>query len=153
MSRCPTQDVLLDLVLGRPVDPAVAQHVQGCAACQAARREVERVTELLPAGSVEPSPGFDRALFARLDALDEAGAVPWWRRWVGPIILAPAVAVSAVVLVVASDGGVRDSGPTGSGVDPALLADLELLESLEAVELVDVVDDLDVIRALPMDEG
>src|SRR5688572_4286094 len=49
----------------------LAKHVSDCAECRAALRSAKLVLEAVEADRPpEPSPAFDRALFARLDALD-----------------------------------------------------------------------------------
>lgn len=173
----PDDGLLLDYATGRLEGEAGRQvelHGASCEACRARLAEIEAVVTHLPAGAVETSRGFDVRLRARLDAIDEARAVPWWRR-VGAWALVPVAAGAAATALVlfaptqppeptevrrSTETAQRDrpGAPTPAPqvalppADPELLADLALLEHLDAIQLVDVIDDLEAISALP-EEG
>ncbi|MGF1511579.1 MAG: hypothetical protein ACFB9M_18955 [Myxococcota bacterium] len=149
MSRCLEPETLAAIAWGHRVSTADERHLESCARCQVEYRQLQRLSSLLPARHVEPSPAFDAALRARLEEEDERRARRWPRHPM--FILAPALAAAGIIVAVGLPPG--PAGPHEPLPDPRLLADLELFEAMEASELVDVLQDLDVIRKLPSDEG
>lgn len=141
---------------------ALDQHVAGCEACQRAVAESRQIFSALSgATALEPSPGFDRALFARLDALD---APPLWTRvrdfFTLPRLaigggLAAAAIVAAVVLLPSPGAGpkVEPEVAVALSEPPELLENLEVLKDLEVIEDLDVADDLDVIEGMEDEAG
>lgn len=167
---------------GRGLSPErreeLAQHAAGCAECREALRSAAIVlaaVDLEP--PLEPSPGFDAALQARLDAIDRAEAAaaprranrpsPW--QWLADLLQPPqwALAGAAAATIVGAlylTLHTPERGPVGrddealAGAAPELVnnlgalviaEDLELYEELEVVEEdLDVLADLEVIRSL-----
>ncbi len=159
------------------------EHLAACASCQKALAEAQavfRVLEALPAA--EPSSGFDRALFARLDQEDAlsgaiapaAGFIPprtgrdsskSWLERLGERLFGPgrgslgfALAGAGALGVVLLAGGLTlRSGNEPAPAEVAVAADLELAENLELYQNLDLLDDLDVADDLDlieaMDEG
>lgn len=134
-------------------------HVASCADCARALAEARRVFAALEAPPLEPSPSFDRALYARLD---EADASLWSkvRAWLTPPRLALAGAAVAVPLIVAVLV-FPDEPELAAEVPVALLAEedaievaenLELLEDLEVIENLDVAEDLELLAELAEEE-
>ncbi len=163
--------VLLALGDGAPSQDAAtrhAAHLAGCAECRGAVEEARRVMVALTLPAEAPSPAFDRALFARLDAIDaEARGTPWARlmAWVGGGApwgrlslaggaLAVVLVVAATVLTPGGDGA--PGGAPGDDVASALAAvddvelaeNLDLLGDLELVEELDAIEDLEAIETL-----
>lgn len=139
------------------------EHLRSCAACQKALAEAQavfRVLEALPAA--EPSSGFDRALFARLDQEDSSKS---WLERLGERLFGPgrgslgfALAGAGALGVVLLAGGLTlRSGNEPAPAEVAVAADLELAENLELYQNLDLLDDLDVADDLDlieaMDEG
>jgi anti-sigma-K factor RskA len=113
-------------------------------------KEVRAVVQFLPdpAAGVEPRPGFDTRLQARLDAMDAESRRPARAgRWLAPVAV---LGLAAVVLLAVSLQGLGPSDPEPPAA--AMLAELDLLQDLDAVQLVDVVDDLDAIESLDLEE-
>lgn len=154
------------------------EHLAGCAACQKALAEAQavfRVLEALPIA--EPSSGFDRALFARLDREEASGAVVGgvnapagaislsWLDRLGTRLFGPgrgsvgfALAGAGALGVVLLAGGLAlRPGNEPAPAEVAVAADLELAENLELYQNLDLLDDLDVADDLDlieaMDEG
>ncbi len=106
---------------------AVEGHLAACAACRAERARIDRALALL--GRLppppEPSPGFARGLWARLDAERARrgrGGVLWSWRWrLAPLAGAAAAAALAVAL------GARERAAERRG----MAAHLDLLENYE----------------------
>jgi len=157
MTNHVSDDRLLDHATGQLdalTAAAVEAHVRDCADCARHLDETRTICRLLPADAVEPRPGFDTRLHARLDAIDAESVAPVWRwRWRWALLPSAAAAAGLALVLSASPGTPPETSRTTLPVEPALLADLELLEALDAVELLDVVDDLDVIESLPEEEG
>jgi anti-sigma factor RsiW len=143
-----------------PADRAALEaHAAGCPDCAAALAEARQVWAALDAPALEPSAGFDRALFAELDAIDREAAGPgWWARlaeWLSPprLALGGALAVAAIGAVVVLGPRVRDEAPPELELARQLetlevAEDLDLLIDLELAENLDVLEDLDVIEGL-----
>jgi hypothetical protein len=151
----PSRDDLLAFL----ADPDALPEGQREALEAALDEAVQGAVDALP--PTEPSAGFDRDLFRRLDAADaEAAGTPWARLrawWTAPRL---GLALAAAVAVLLAVGRVAPQDAPG-GPGPALLAqaeslelaqDLELYENLDVVEVMDVLDDLEVIESLG-DEG
>lgn len=130
---------------------ALRLHLAGCADCQQALAETQRVlrwVERLPA--IEPSPSFARALERRLDALDAEAQGGFWARLkealtlprLAGVVAVAAAAVIAVLLLRA------DPEPTVNLEVLEVAERLELYQDLEVVEDLDVLEDLDTILAL-----
>ena len=140
-------------------------HVDDCDACQAAVQETRQIFEATAQEALTPSPGFDRALFARLDAIDREDnpsfvdrLKAWWSqpRWV----ISTAVATAAVAALVVLVPKMRAKAPQDSTAallvvaqNSELLDNLDVIEELELYEHLDVLDDLDVIESLETEEG
>lgn len=91
---------LRDAALGTPIEPALEQHVKGCATCAAALAHLRVLREQIDAGvrelarSAGPSPGFHARLMAALP--DTAARLRW--RWVaGSAVTAAVVALAAIL--------------------------------------------------------
>jgi hypothetical protein len=130
---------------GEPVATAVLAHIEACAACRALSvRAAALETALAADGALEPRPGFDTRMFARLDEmrLRRARRLP---RWVLGAIGLAAMGTAAVLLV-------RTPGPEGSPDDLALAADLELVEDLDLLRRFDEVEAFAVLSQLDADD-
>lgn len=123
-------------------------------------RVVTDVVDALP--RAEPGPGFDRAVFARIDAIDAQVKKSYLERlrawlmqpWVGwPA--AAAVAASAALLVLWPRTSMDDLRLELVRGDTMELAEnLELYEDLELLENLDVLNDLELIESLdPVEAG
>lgn len=118
----------------------------------------------LEAPPITPSPDFDARLFARLDALDRAGAREARRaalrglfrpaRW-GWLLAPVAAGVGWFVLgrPGPGPGSVDRAAPSAEGLALAELeglelgGELELLAELDAAEYLDVAEDLELLLA------
>jgi catechol 2,3-dioxygenase-like lactoylglutathione lyase family enzyme len=139
-------------------------HVKSCIVCKSAIEECKKLyaaLEGLPL--VEPSPAFDRALFAKLDEIDrvkEASLTERLRAFftVPRFALAGGAVAAAVIAVILTRPGGEDPNTheelargeaaalVESGEDAIELAEnLDLLKDLDAIENLDVIDDLEVI--------
>jgi hypothetical protein len=100
-----------DLLLG-PKQAAALSHFESCAACAQASAQQSVLFSALDAWTVpEVSAGFNRNLYAKIDA---AMASPWYERWATAIrqtFAQPAFAVAAVALVTV--GGFFLDHPAG----------------------------------------
>ncbi|MEM1024880.1 MAG: hypothetical protein AAGD10_17310 [Myxococcota bacterium] len=141
-----TDEQLMRRVEG-PLDAEAEAHLKGCAQCRAAAEETAAIWRHLPSELVEPSPGFDARLRARLDAEDERRQAGWFRwAWAAPSF----AAALGLILVLATPAS--SERPVDDG-DLQMLAELELLDDLDAAELVDVYSDLELIESLDGEEG
>jgi anti-sigma factor RsiW len=79
----------------------IAAHLEGCPACRSAFAELEQAWQMLEKiPEIEASPGFERRLSARIDAIPEPRS-RWRFPWVDWVYRAyPAPAMVAVVLLV-----------------------------------------------------
>lgn len=143
---------------GRPLSPELEQHVTTCSECQAAVRSARWVLKTVDAHKPPlPSPGFDAALFARLDAIDRAERVPWLERLraffsLPKLGLIAAVAACAVLLLVFNEREPALTPELAQNLDSfAIVEDLELYQDFEVAENLDVLDDLEAIAAI--DDG
>jgi anti-sigma factor RsiW len=110
------RDALTEAAAGEPVAPALAAHLEGCAACRSELQALRRLMtaaddELSALATAEPSP----ALRARIR---DAGAAPgpafrWGFAW---------TATAAAVLALAALGAWRALGSPPSAVDSARTA-------------------------------
>ncbi|MFO0724862.1 MAG: hypothetical protein U1E65_13865 [Myxococcota bacterium] len=134
-------------------------HLRDCPACSQALAEARTVFRVLGmAPAAEPSAGFDRALFAQLDAIDSERRgflVRLGERLFGPgratfgFALAGAGALGIALLV----GGVVLRSEPGVQGEAAAFQDLEVAENLELYQNLDVVDNLDVADDLDLIES
>lgn len=135
------------------------EHVASCAACRRAIAESKLIFSALESPALEPSSNFNRALFARLDAID--AEAPWWSRltaWFTPqrASLAMAAAVVVLLVVIGAQPVVQpeDTSPE-LAFDPEsieLAENLELLQDFEVVDNLDVIDDLDLLAQVDEEE-
>ncbi len=144
---------------------ALQQHIDSCGACQSALQNTQAALAALHSEGLQPSAGFDAALYAKLDAIDAIdaqGPASFWasvRQFLTPPRIYALGAVAAVTLVViAASQPWHNAGPEA----PAPLAQAELLElardqqmyeSLELLRDLDMLEDLEVIEALDLEEG
>lgn len=146
------------------------RHLTACAQCRGELEEARAVFAALDqTPAVEPSPGFDRALYARLDAIDgasRAGVLSVLRTFFTPPRLALGAALAAGLVLgllalpppgselpaggeeLASEGSLMLEGEV-DGLEVA--EQLEMLRDLEVIENLDVIDDLETISEI--DEG
>ena len=159
------------------------EHLSSCGACQKALAEAQAVFRALEALPVaEPSSGFDRALFARLDREDASGPVVGgvnppagaiaslnaslsWLERLGERLFGPGrgslgfglAGAGALGVVLLAGGLALRPGNEPAPAEVAVAADLELAENLELYQNLDLLDDLDVADDLDlieaMDEG
>lgn len=156
---CPLQtgneDVLLDYC-ARSLDAErqamLEQHLAHCEECAAMTRRQSALWDALDAYDADPiSPAFDRALFARIEAVERVS--PWQRMWASvqdylqgqpvwkPVLsIAAASAVVAVVILVKDDQTRSTAHRSPAVVDvrdieqaERALEDLEMLRQLESV--------------------
>ena len=84
----------------------LARHVESCSACSefvAGQRAVWLALDAWKAPAI--SADFDRELFRRIEQEPQTG---WWDRWLGPLLLRPALPIAAAAcLVVAVGLGLR----------------------------------------------
>ncbi|MBK9170927.1 MAG: hypothetical protein IPM24_26195 [Bryobacterales bacterium] len=105
---------------GRPeilLEPGAERHAAECARCRDWLRNLETTRQALDLWQPEPvRPGFDRALWQRIEAEE---ARRWWRPWrpLAPALAAAAVLVGAVIL--------------SSGPEPRPLAEFAEIEQIE----------------------
>jgi len=151
---------------GRALSPArreaLQQHIDSCQACQAALHDTQAALAALNSEDLQPSEGFDAALYAKLDAIDAEQPSSFWanfRHWLTPPRLYALGAVAAVTLVViaASQSGGLSEPETSAPLAQAELLDLvqdqQMYESLELLRDLDMLEDLEVIEALDLEEG
>jgi len=145
---------LLDGALSPERRAEVEAHLLACGGCRAERRRLEGALRMLSAlpPAPEPTPGFGRRFWARLEAeprdqglLPLLGGRRW--RWIAP--LAGAAAMAAVLVV----GGIRQrSQQREMAAHLDLLEQYELAASLgtvESAEDVEVVAHLDELEGRP----
>jgi len=129
-------------------------HLTSCPDCARALDEAKRVMSALDQPALEPSMGFDRALFARLDAIDAAS--PWARikawftlpRLIGAGVMALGV---SLVLMTMTPLATPDEAVLASIEDDDVAENLDMLTDLDVVEDLDVAEDLEDI--VELDEG
>lgn len=147
----PSRDDLLAFL----ADPEALPEHQREALEAALDEAVQGAVEALP--PVEPTPGFERGLFARLDAVDaEARPSPWARVrawWTAPragvgLALAAAVALLFALWRPTAGPAVPPVALMAQAESLELAQDLELYENLDVVEVLDVLDDLEVIESM-----
>lgn len=141
---------------------ALQQHIATCEACQCALQETQAALSALRSDALEPSAGFDAALFAKLDAIDAAQAQTLWTRVQQYFTLPQLYAVGAVAAIALIIVVVRPFEGPGNPAAPAPLAraelmdlaqDQEMYESLELLRELDVLEDLEIIEMLEVEEG
>jgi hypothetical protein len=149
---------------------ALSKHVAACRECQTAIAAARTVLEVIEKREEQaPSPAFDRAMFARLDAIDreQPGLLARVRQLLstGPRLgFAMAAATAAVVLVAVftrapapdADPAVLASAPAEIVADPDALAvaeELDLFRDYDVIEDLDVLEDLEVIEAMDGEQG
>lgn len=148
---------------GQPLSAELEHHLTTCSDCQAALASARWVLKTVDANKPPlPSPGFDAAMFARLEAIDRAESAPWLERlrafFTLPKLGLVAAAAAVVVLLVFAGGG---SSPehlltpdVAQNLDSfALAEDLDLYRDLELAENLDELDDLEAIEAMDALEG
>jgi anti-sigma factor RsiW len=142
-------------------------HLESCVVCRGAIEQARTALDLLSGPGIEPSQGFDRALYARLDAIDEKQASSLSARlarfFTPPRVLTAAAAAAAVFAIVHYPRKVDPPGTAGpqepsveslAQVEVLEMAeDLELYENLDVVSELDVLEDLEVIEALEVEKG
>lgn len=139
------------LAMGEPVEneAELRAHLEACPSCHAALQDTLRVleaTDALPSPAL--SAGFDRSMFAKLDAIDakapSARASALWTRlkawWWAPAI---GLATAALALWFLRPPSSRVAPPQAAVLE--LAQDLELYENLEVLEHLDVLEDLELI--------
>jgi predicted anti-sigma-YlaC factor YlaD len=125
---------------GEPVAATVQAHVEACAACRVLSvRAAALETALAADVALEPRPGFDTRMFARLDELRRRRTR--LSRWVLGAVGLAAMGTAAVLWV-------RSPGSGGSPDDLALAADLELVEDLDLLRRFDEVEAFAVLSQL-----
>jgi anti-sigma factor RsiW len=143
----------------------VETHLAGCQACHATASDFQVILDRL-AATVPPAPephwGQYRAeLRARLDAparrgwsrgvsSERHGRSRGWSRWLRPIPVAMAAAVTAAVVLTLTVGerGTSPNGDVASLEEAALAAHLDMLDKRAIVERLDLLEDLEVIHDL-----
>ena len=154
---------------GRELDRMKA-HLGGCPECRQAAAELRATAGVLSGmAELEPSPGFDAAFRARLDAervgraaREQEGRDREERRrpWLGLLhapALRPALGTAAVAILVAGllyyrVGPGREAGPEDleaslqeiqMALEVDMLRDMEMLRNLELLEDFDTIEQLD----------
>lgn len=149
----------------------LSEHIAECAACRNAlltAQLVQSTVENMP--PVEPSNGFDRALFRQIDALDRASLPPVARRlaelFIRPRLISMVVAIGALIIIGVTTLLRRVQTPAPPPAEPAmswmtpevaenleglafaedldLLADLEVFDNLEELDEWEEIQSLDV---------
>ncbi len=125
--------------LDRPT-PAVASHLERCAACRAEARRLNSAWALLNVVEPrDPSPRFTAGVWAKIAARAPAGhrRPSWSLRWAAAGLAASlAIAVPIALWYQATQAR------------PELMAQADLVDSHELLANLDVVDDLDVLLLL-----
>ena len=164
------EDVAAFVGLGEPLaieqHQSYERHLEGCAECQKAVRELRAIALAIETPPMTPSADFDQKLFARLDLIDREGRTEarreWWRSLFRPARLALALGpVAAGLLWFVSSRPRTPDGPSSDGAGPALAAlddlelgaDLELYVDLDAAEYLDVAEDLEMLLAEAEESG
>ena len=133
---------------------------------EALEAELDRLVDEAVMGleRIEARPGFDRAMFARIDALDEKAQRSLFERirvgltW-GRVGWATAAVAVCTTLAVLSFPSVYDDEPSRDAMirfsqsDLDLADDLDLYQDLHVVENLDVLSDLDLIESLDTTEA
>lgn len=138
-----------DLILhyygeAQAAETGITEHLDACAECGAAWHQLRRVMEAIDAAPVpEPSPSFERNVWARLereigDAPAPARAGSGWRAWFTGPRLVLAGGLAAVILVV---GALRMTTTVTPG--DTLAADTAAGEHREQVMLTAVSDHIE----------
>ncbi len=140
-------------------------HIACCPSCRQAIADTQAVLRGMNMTSLEPSQGFDAALFAQLDAIDEAARSSLWQRlraWAAPpgILIAGAATAAGLLIVYSLQPTVSPPTmlqPPAEGLahrDMLNLAeDLELYKSMDLISELDLLEDLQVIAELDVEEG
>lgn len=135
----------------------VALRLRRCAACRAALVELRAADQWAAGVAVEPSPGLEEALLAKVRAIgppmgsgkaaDLAADLPPARsRWYWRPALGAAAAV-AVVIAVGIGNGWWASRPG----DELLYTDLALFEEMDLIARLDMVEHFDEIQGVRLD--
>ncbi|MCC7382640.1 MAG: hypothetical protein IT384_12460 [Deltaproteobacteria bacterium] len=153
--------------LGADRRAELERHLAACAECRRALEEARTLfaaLDRLPARA--PSAGFDRAMFARLDAVDRESQASTWsvlRAFFTPprVAIGSALAAGLVLGLIALPPSGSELPPGGEElasegslllegeVDGLEVAEkLEMLRDLEVLENLDVIDDLETISEL-----
>lgn len=139
---------LLDGELPSTSEAALRRHLETCSLCQE-RLEMLRqanavVRDLAP---IEPSEGFDRSFWHRIDELEKRGAAGErhlfriFRRW--PAFAAGLTAASLVfVLIFTGRGG--DLTPE----EIFIAQNMELLQEYDMIEYLDMLENWDVLEVM-----
>ena len=147
-----------ELSLSRAAD--VSQHVGACAACRAdaeslrASIAVQRTAlrRLAAVGDVDTAAL--RAQLRRALAAESATRQPMWRWVLRPAVLAPALAVLAVLLLFTAAGGPTDVlAPLGvAPPPPAVTRAPELFKDYTLIQHLDALQHFDTVESEPLDD-
>jgi hypothetical protein len=116
-------------------------HLDECEGCQELLLAQSVVFDALEAWNPEPvSAGFDRDLYARIEAEEARGG--WWRRLFGPGTRKPAMVLATACLLVVAGFLMRPVADSGAGnmsaVEPVDIEQVEqAVEDLEMLYLLD----------------
>jgi len=124
------------------LDAAARAHMESCSECRAWSISLRGLDRVLAADeTVEPGPGFDTRMFARLEERRRRG-----RRWRWALAAAgvPAVAAVAILLFARSDARITAEEDLELAMNLDMLEDMALLHQLDEVEAYDVLLHVDL---------
>jgi predicted anti-sigma-YlaC factor YlaD len=147
------EDLMLDVAAGAgEPEPALSEHVRGCAVCAAKLADMQKTMALLDEWQApEPSPYFDTRLAARMREERAKPQRAAWLAWFRLPVLA-----GALGLILMMGGGIRwfTAGHFGSGTNVSdkivvapgtAVGDLQALDKNEDLYAnFDLLDDLQV---------
>ena len=130
-------------------------HLRSCEACQQLAQTDQVLNTILDLDpTIEPAPGFDTRLFARINQVQKQREKFNLFRFINHLrwpLMSGALAATAIAALV------LNFQPTGDKeflVDPdlALAMEIELLENIDLVAQLDAVEDFDILNKLDLAE-
>jgi hypothetical protein len=155
------QEAMEQIILqsSRPaLTPEAGNHVAGCRACAAFRREHQALWRQMDAWEApEVSPGWDRRLFARMEGRtpERAGACGWVIRLFRPLqpSFATALACIMVIAVIIIERGGRTPAPAGAGVALHAIERDDPRQIELALDDIQMLSDFDILPVTPGGNG
>ena len=143
-------------LVGRAYD-RVAQHLDACPACRAARDDIRRTLGALRGSAPEPPvihwARYRAEVHRKLeDRLARAGAHRWWR-WPVPLALSAGLASALLFLAVQGSLWSEDRGEVMAREEVAIARKLDLLRNYRVVERLDLLEDFDILKSLDGSAG